>query len=405
MSIILESPRRIPALPGQIMPGEKDYRMCVRCVMDTTHTEIYFDEPGVCNFCHGYDQIVAGRRPSSQALEAQLQGALARIKADGRGRDYDCLLGLSGGVDSSYLAVKCKDWGLRPLLVQMDNGWNTELANHNIHRICETLGFDLHTHVIDWSEFRDLQLSFLRAGVANFEAPSDHGIFACIYRTAADRGIRWILTGVNQATEACAPLPKPGARTSSYGYRYGDLVHLKAIHRRFGSRPLRTFPSLGYFHREWLERSGRIRRFDPLNYMPYIKQSAVRELQERVGWRPYTGKHFESVVTRFHQCYILPVKFGLDKRKLHLSGLIWSGQGTREEALVELSQPACPPAMLAQDREFFMKKMGLTAAALDQLMVEPAHDFSEYPNIDWLYRATSMFFRKAGQIKRSLKRA
>lgn len=388
---ILDQLRRTPAFSGQIMPGMPGYRTCMRCVMDTTHLEIEFDADGICNYCHGYEQIKR-RQPPAAERQAVLERSLAAIKASGAGRDHDCILGISGGVDSSYLALKCKDWGLRPLLVQFDNGWNSELANHNIQAICERLGFELYTYVVDWREFRDLQLSFIRAGVANIEAPSDHGIFTCIYRTAVRQRIRWLITGVNHATEACNPLGERARRVFSYGYGYGDLHHLKAIQGRFGSRPLRTFPKMGVVSRKWIESTGRLRRFDPLNYLPYVKADAIRELQDRVGWRPYPGKHFESVITRFHQSYFLPVKFGMDKRRLHLSGLVWSGQMTRDQALRELAEPICPPDLLAQDKEFVLKKLGISAADLDQLMGEPPKSYEDYPNHRRLNRWINLAF-------------
>jgi N-acetyl sugar amidotransferase len=369
--------------------------------MDTTHAEIEFDAHGVCNYCHGYDAIVA-RTPSPVQAAAILESSLARIRADGKRGDYDCILGLSGGVDSSYLALKCKDWGLRPLLIQFDNGWNSELAVHNIHAVCKTLGFDLHTEVVDWSEFRDLQMSFIRAGVANIEAPSDHGIFACMYRMSRRHRVRWVITGVNFATEACNPLGEKAKRVFSYGYSYGDLLHLRALHRRFGSRPLKTFPTMGTLLRRGYEFSGLIRRFDPLNYMNYNKADAIAELQQRAGWRPYPRKHFESVITRFHQSYFLPVKFGMDKRRLHLSGLIWSGQLSREQARHELAEPICPPELLNQDREYVLKKFGITRSELDMIMSSTPHDYSEYPNLLNLERCILNVFRFAGRIRRSI---
>jgi N-acetyl sugar amidotransferase len=362
------------------------YRECVRCIMDTTHAEIEFDTDGVCNFCRGYQQNVAARALAPEIAELRLNAALEQIRTKGRGRDYDCILGVSGGVDSSYLALKCKDWGLRPLLVQFDNGWNTELANNNIQALCESLGFDLHTYVVDWPEFRDLQTAFLRAGVANVEAPSDHGIFACIYRTALEKNIAYLLSGVNSATESNCPTGEKARTIFSYGYRYDDLVHLRALHRRFGSRPLKTFPTLGYWRRYWLERSGTVKRFDPLNYMPYIKAEAIYELQSRTKWRPYPGKHFESVITRFHQSYILPVKFGLDKRRLHLSGLIWSGQIGRKDAILDIGGPPCPAELLRQDFAYVSKKLNLPSGELLRLMSDPANVYSDYPNRLKLYQ-------------------
>lgn len=363
-----------------------NYQICNRCVMDTSHSEIEFDSEGICNFCHGYDVIHLQRPPGDQ-LNRLLDQKLRAIKEDGKNRDYDCILGVSGGVDSSYLALKCKDWGLRPLLIQFDNGWNSELANHNIQSICETLGFDLKTYVVDWSEFRDLQMAFLRAGVANIEGVSDHGIAACVYGTAIKAKVPWVLSGVNYATEACNPLGEKAKYNFGYGYRYSDLVQLRAIHRRFGRRKLKTFPTMGFFRKLFLEKTRRIKIFDPLNYLDYNKESAIKELQERAGWRPYPGKHFESIITRFHQSYILPVKFGMDKRRLHLSGLIWSGQITREQANETLLQPSCPALLLKQDLEFFLKKMELTPGQFDEMMAAPPKVYSDYPNINWLYIA------------------
>jgi len=374
--------RSIPSLSGQIMPGQRGYRVCTRCVMDTTMVEIDFDQTGICNFCRGFDLKVTARLEPLALRARKLEAIISQMKADGRGRDYDCVLGLSGGVDSSYLALKCQDWGLRPLVVQFDNGWNTELANHNIQSICEKLGFDLFTYVVDWPEFRDLQLSFLKAGLANVEAPSDHGIIACIYQVAIERKIPWLLSGMNQTTEACCPIGPQTAIHSSYGYRFTDLYHLKALHRKFGKVPLKTFPTMGLFKASRYNRQ--LKRCDPLNLIPYDKKAAIVELEQRIGWRRYEGKHFESVITRFHQSYILPRKFGLDKRRLHLSGLIWPGQLDRASAERELQQPPCPAELVEQDRQFFMKKLGLGQAEFDAIMQAPAKTYRDYPNHNWL---------------------
>lgn len=397
--------RSTPALAGQFVPGTPGYRECCRCVMDTSMVEVEFDDEGICNFCHGYDLKVKAVELPPAEKERKLTALLEAIRTDGKGRDYDCILGLSGGVDSSYLALKCKDWGLRPLLVQFDNGWNTELANHNIQVVCEKLGFDLHTYVVDWPEFRDLQLSFFKAGLANLEAPSDHGIFACIYREAEAQKIPWLMSGVNNATEACCPIGEKAKIHSSYGYRYSDLVHLKAVHRRFGSVQLKTYPMMGILRRMWLERKVKIKRFDPLNLMAYDKKAAIAELQERIGWRPYEGKHFESVITRFHQSYILPRKFALDKRRLHLSGLIWSGQLDRAQALAELEQPPCPPELVEQDRQFFVKKMKLSDAEFDAIIQTPPRIYTDYPNVNAVFnnipKVTAFIRRLLGRKRKS----
>jgi N-acetyl sugar amidotransferase len=374
------------------------YRECTRCVMDTSHSCITFDPAGVCNYCLGFDQQNRKSLRSESEARLQLDSKIANIKEAGRGKQYDCVLGLSGGVDSSFLALKCKDWGIRPLLVQFDNGWNTEIASSNIQKICSALNFDLYTFVVDWDEFRDLQLSFLRAGLANLEAPSDHGIFACIYRTAVKLKIPWLLSGVNDATEGCFPILAPATQSYSYGYRYTDLVHIRAVHRTYGSRKLKTFPVMGLLQKSILEKLY-INRFDPLNYLPYNKSEAIAELARRVEWRPYPGKHFESVITRFHQSYILPVKFGMDKRRLHLSGLIWSSQCSRAQAALELQEIPCDARLLYQDYEFFIKKLKVDPVEFDQIMSTPPRSYAEFQNIDWIYRRVPQVSRIFKQLK------
>jgi N-acetyl sugar amidotransferase len=372
------------------------YRVCTRCVMDTSHDEIEFDEDGVCNFCRGYS-IVAGMNPTPAQSQVILDQAITRIKASGAGRDYDCILGLSGGVDSSYTALKLSEWGLRTLAVQFDNGWNSELASHNIEMVCRKLGIDLFTYVVDWEEFRDLTLSFLRAGLANVEAPSDNGIMGCIYRTAVEKRIPYLVTGINHATECYHAVGEKAGHVFSYGYTAADLYHIKAVHRRFGKAPLKTFPGMGLYQRLWIEKT-RLKRFDPLNFIPYNKETAIRELEEKTGWRPYPGKHSESIITRFHQAYILPRKFRKDKRQLHLSNLIWSEQLNREDALRELEQPLCQPDLLAQDKEFVLKKLRISDLDLEDIMSEEPRNYTDYPNLHWLYSRNALFFKLGGKL-------
>lgn len=366
------------------------YQVCTRCVMDSSFAEIEFDAQGVCNCCHGYDQVAAAQPPPAVARQI-LERTIQAMKEAGRGRDYDCVLGLSGGVDSSFLAWKLREWGLRPLAVQFDNGWNTELAVKNVENICRKLNIDLFTYVVDWNEFRDLQLAFLKAGVANVEAPSDHGIFACIYQTALQKNIRYLVSGVNYVTETFNPLGVCANNLYRSGYMYSDLVHLQALHRRFGTVPLKTFPRMGFFRKLWLEQTHRILRFDPLNFISYNKAEAIALLQRELGWRPYEGKHGESVITRFHQAYILPTKFKFDKRRLHLSGLIWSGQLSCADALRELEKPPMPPALLRQDKEFVVKKFNIKESEFDAIMAAPPHSYDEYPNINWLFQSWSKY--------------
>jgi N-acetyl sugar amidotransferase len=336
--------------------------------MDDSHREISFDTSGQCNFCRSYDEAL-GRKKPGPGLEAVLE----KIRQEGRGKPYDCILGLSGGLDSSYLAYLAVRHGLRPLAVHLDNGWNSELAVKNIELVCRKLNIDLHTHVIEWEEFRDLQLGFLRAGLGNLEAPSDHAIFACLRRTAARHGIRTILTGVNEATEQMV-VPE------SYGHRYSDGGLILSVHRQFCSVPLKTFP-LETFWSRWRHRKFvRTREVALLNLIPYRKEEAQTLLEQELGWRRYPGKHGESVITRFHQATYLPRKMGLDKRKVHLSNLICSGQLQRQDALEMLREPPFPPDVIAADREFVCKKFGLSEAEMDRLLNEPPRSHREFAN-------------------------
>jgi N-acetyl sugar amidotransferase len=367
-------------------------RVCTRCVMDSSHREITFDAAGVCNFCRSYDEAIA--RPK---MGPGLATLIAEIKREGRGKPYDCILGLSGGLDSSYLALVAVQNGLRPLAVHLDNGWNSELAVKNIELLCRKLGIDLHTHVIDWEEFRDLQLGFLRAGLANLEAPSDHAIFACLRRTAAQRGIRTILTGVNEATELITV-------KESYGHRYSDGGLIRSVHRRFCSVPLKTFP-LETFWSRWRHRKfARTREVTLLNLIPYRKEEAQQVLERELGWRRYPGKHGESVITRFHQATYLPRKFGLDKRKLHLSNLICSGQLRREQAREALQAPPFPEEVISADREFVAKKFGLAPEELERLLHSSPRSHREFPNDEQLEAFYDRFSSSWLRLREGLRR-
>lgn len=356
---------------------ERPYQVCTRCIMDTSDPEITFDDAGVCNHCSAaLERMDRELLPASQRQRA-LQDLVDKIKAEGNGKEYDCVIGVSGGVDSTMVALTVKQMGLRPLAVHFDNGWNSELAVDNIKKTLDNLGIDLLTHVVDWEEFRDLQLSFLRASVANCEAPTDHGITALLFQIAARHKVRFILSGSNLATEAILPI--------SWGHYNQDLRHLKALHRRFGSRPLRTMPTISvpaYIYYVFVRR---IRQIPLLNYIDYKKDEAKQVLTTELGWRDYGGKHYESVWTRFFQGYYLPTKFGFDKRRAHLSSLICSGQMTREQALTELDKPAYDADLLRQDKQFVLKKFGLTQEELDQILRSAPKLATEYPSNYFLF--------------------
>ena len=358
----------------------RTYQICTRCVMDTTDPDIAFDAQGVCNHCLKYDAMVrdivesAGRGER----ESELEAIVMRIKEAGRGRDYDCIMGLSGGVDSSYVAYQAKRLGLRPLAVHFDSGWNSELAVNNIENIVKKLWIDLHTHVVDWEEMRDLQLAFFKASVANCDIPTDHAFPAILYREAVRHGIKYLLSGSNYATEFILP--------SAWGYQSGDLRHLRDIHKQFGHSKLREYPTIGFFHQYfWYPYVRNIKTVKPLNYLAYNKFEAKRTIMRELDWRDYGGKHYESVFTRFFQGYYLPVKFGYDKRRAHLASLINARQLTREAAMEELAHPTYDPQLQADDKAFVAKKLGVSVTELDEIFRRPNKDYSEYASYAKLF--------------------
>jgi N-acetyl sugar amidotransferase len=339
--------------------------------MDTiADPDIQFDEKGICNYYYEYKKAYAEKVFTGVNAEQQLAEIVSRIKNAGRNSPYDCIMGLSGGVDSTYIAWQAKKLGLRPLAVHFDNGWNSELAVMNIHNIVQKLDIDLFTYVIDWNEFRDLQLSYLKASVVDIEAITDHAIFATLYRLAGEKNIKYILSGTNVQTENTLP--------RSWIFPKSDHINIKAIHKQFGSLPLKTFPFMNAkVKRYYMEAKG-LKSISLLHYFPYNKKEVKALITKELNWRDYGGKHYESVWTRFYQGYILPAKFKIDKRKAHLSDLVFGGQITKEEALAELEQPVYDAAQLKQDYAFVLKKLGLTEADFEALMQLPQRSHYEF---------------------------
>lgn len=355
-----------------ITSNHREYRACTRCIMDTTDPAIEFNAEGVCNHCTKFDKLLA-QYPLDQASERKLNGIIDEIRRSGQGKKYDCVIGVSGGVDSTYVAyVIKKQFGLRPLAVHLDNGWNSELAVNNIENCLKKLGIDLHTHVIDWEEFRDIQLSFLKASVSDAEAPTDHGISAILYRVAAAHGVRYIIGGTNVRSEGVMP------HFWTYTYVPYDYRYISDIHRSFGEVKVKTYPHFNLFQLFSYVYLRKIRYISILNYVPYVKSDALRIIERELGWRNYGGKHYESIYTRFFQAYILPRKFNIDKRKAHYSALICSGQMTRDEALERMKEPIAPEAMLVQDRTYVIKKFGLTEESFERMMTAPRRTFLEF---------------------------
>lgn len=358
----------------------EERRICSRCVMDTSDPEIDFDEWGVCNHCRTFDEVTSRRWYPNEEGRARLEARVADIKRRYRGQEYDSILGLSGGVDSSYLALKVAELGLRPLAVHVDAGWNSETAVSNIERIVSHCGFDLHTHVMDWEEMRDLQLAYLRAGVANQDVPQDHAFFANLYHFAVKNRINVVLSGGNIATESTFPQAWHGSAM--------DATNLRAIHRRFGTKPLRQYRTIGFWsYYFWYPIVRRMSVLRPLNFLPYDRAEAVADLERTCGWRSYGRKHGESLFTRFFQNFFLPEKFGYDKRRPHYSSMILSGQLTRDEALSRLEEPLYEPEDLKRDTEFFCKKLRIPAEEFETLLRAPNGHYAEYPNWEGRYES------------------
>lgn len=347
--------------------------------MDTSDPEITFDSTGVCNHCREAEAMLA-QRPHGVDSEKMLAATIAEIRQRGTGRAYDCIVGLSGGVDSTYIVYRARQLGLRCLAVHFDSGWNSELAVKNIEQTVKTLGVDLYTFVCNWDEMRDLQLAFFKASVPNCDIPQDHAIVAALYKVARKLGIKTILTGNNLASESILP--------RAWVYNYLDLHHIKSLLRRFGRRRLRDYPRQNFFdYYFFYPRIFGIRSVRFLNLIEFNKERAMGELQAQLGWRYYGGKHYESVFTRYFQGSYLPTKFGYDKRRAHLSSLIVSGEITRDAALVELqSNPYTESALAREDHIFVAKKLGLTPEEFSAIIAQPNRTHLEYPTRAWLDR-------------------
>lgn len=353
---------------------EKAYQACTRCVMDTVaDRNITFDNAGLCRHCQRYDRLVSMRYLQGDLGKMALKMLIQRIKKAGSGREYDCIIGVSGGVDSTYVAWLVKQHGLRPLAVHFDNGWNSELATKNIEQVLRNMGIDLKTHVVDWEEFRDLQLSFLRASTPDGEIPTDHAIGALLWKEAVSRGIKYIISGMNFTTESIS--------VPEWSYGHSDWRYIKDVHRRFGNVKLKTFPrfSLAYLFYANVIRG--VRMVSILNYVEYDKRKAMEVLRNDLGWKDYGGKHHESIYTRFYQGYILPRKFGVDKRYGHLSDLINAGQISRTQAVLEMQKPPYAEELQQQDISYMLKKFRLSPQQFDEIMRVPIRSFRDYRNL------------------------
>ena len=358
---------------------DKKYQICTCCVMDITDPEIIFDKKGVCNHCHHFHEVTSKHWFPNNEGKKKLDTLFSKIKQKGKGKEYDCIIGLSGGVDSSYLALMLKDYGLRPLVVHVDAGWNSELAVNNIEQIVKHCGYDLHTHVMDWQEIKDLQLAYLKSGVANQDTVQDHAFFASLYHFAVQHNIKYVISGGNISTESVSP--------KAWHHAAMDAINLKSIHRLFGKKKLSQYKTISFF--EYFFYYPFIKGMEvvrPLNFMPYNKSEALKFLKEKINYKEYGRKHGESRFTKFFQNYYLPKKFNIDKRRPHLSSLILSHSLTRDKALRELQKPLYDEIELSQDKAYIAKKLEISVDELDRFTYVKATHYSEYANWDSRYK-------------------
>jgi N-acetyl sugar amidotransferase len=341
--------------------------------MDTSDSKIVFDARGWCDYCVNYHENILLHWQPNVAREDLIAPMVEKIKRYGKGRDHDCVIGVSGGVDSSYVTYAAKaKFGLRPLIFHVDAGWNSQQAVNNIEKLVDGLGLDLHTEVIDWQEMQDLQLAFFKAQVPHVDTPQDHAFFAALYNFAAKNKFRYILTGANYSTE-CVREPL------EWHYHASDLRQLRDIHRRFGSRPLKTFPLTDISKSKIYYRFFKgVRVVKPLNYLRFVKEEAMQELVDKFGWQKYAHKHYESRFTRFYEGYWLPTKFGYDKRRAHFSSLILTGQITRTEALRRIAERPYDEETIAQDFEYVAVKLGLSVAEFSDIMKGENRTYRDY---------------------------
>ncbi len=348
--------------------------------MDTSDPEIKFDEQGNCNHCGSALELAKNIWFPDEKGEKMLERTFETIRHEEKNKEYDCIIGLSGGVDSSYLAYMTVKKGLRPLVVHVDCGWNSEQATKNVENIVKKLNIELHTFVVDWEEMKDLQRSFFKASLPDQDIPQDHAIFSALYDFADKNKIKYVLNGYNFSTESINP--------SAWGHQAMDFRHINAIQEKFGERKLKKFPHLNFFQRYiYFTLIRRMTIINPLNYIDYRKDAAIEMMQKELDWQYYGGKHYESRFTKFFQSYYLPVKFGYDKRRSHLSSLIVSGQITREEALKIMEQPSYSEKEISFDLEYVAKKLDWSVREFKEIIDQPPHRHQDFATNDRLFTA------------------
>jgi N-acetyl sugar amidotransferase len=375
-----------------------NYKICSNCVMDTSDQRIKFDDLGVCDHCLSFKKDVLPNWHTDQKGEDDFRKIVSKIKESGRGKDFDCILGLSGGLDSSYLLhIAVTEFGLRPLVFHVDGGWNTDIAVNNIQVMVDKLGLDLYTEVINWNEMRDFQLSFFKAGVSHLDVPQDHAFVATLYHFANKHGIKYILNGGNFSSE-CVRNPK------NWGYYGTDMAQIKDIHRQFGEVSLKTFPfSSVLFHKVYLRYIRGVQVVKPLDLLPYKITNAINLLKETYGWRPYPQKHFESRFTKFIEGYWIPTRFGYDTRRVQFSSLILTGQMSRQEAVERLKSPAYDLVTIEEDFEYIANKLSISIEELKKYHEMPLRTYKDYKNQEWMFEIGAKVLKAFG-VERSIKR-
>ncbi len=377
---------------------KREYQVCTRCVMDTTDSSITFDEHGVCDHCLDFETNVKPNWHTDERGKRELDNIIHKIKEDGKGRDFDCIMGMSGGADSSYLLhVVVKEYGLRPLVFHVDGGWNSQIAVNNINVMIDKLGLDLYTEVINWEEMKDFQLAYFKSGLSNIDVPQDHAFVATLYNFAEKYNIKYILNGGNISTE-CVRNPL------EWLYYGTDMAQIKDIRRQFGKSSMPTYPFSSVLrHKVYLRYIKRVQVVKPLNYFPYVKEEAMQLLADEYGWQPYPQKHFESRFTKFYEGYWLPKKFGYDTRKVQYSSLILTGQMTREDALEKLKEPAIPESEARHDFEYIATKLGIPVDELLMYFNQPNKTYLDYKNQLGMFKIGAKVLKYFG-IEKSIKR-
>ena len=375
-----------------------EYQVCANCVMDTSDSKIIFDEKGVCDHCNDFHENVLPNWHTDEKGRKDLEAYVAKIKQDGIGRDFDCILGLSGGVDSSYmLHIAVKEFGLRPLVFHVDGGWNSELAVHNIQVMIEKLGLDLYTEVINWEEMKDFQLAFFKSGVPHIDIPQDHAFIATLYHFADKYNIKYILNGGNISTE-CVRNPM------EWLYYGTDMSQLKDIMKQYSTVEMKTYPFSSVFkHKIYLRYIKGLQVVKLLNYRPYIKEEALKMLEKEYSWKPYPQKHFESRFTKFYEGYWLPERFGFDTRRVQYSSLILTGQMSRDQALEKLKKPAYDPNTIDDEYKYIATKLGISYEELKGYFNMPKKFYYDYKNQQSIFNAGAKILKFLG-VERSIKR-